>query len=71
MYHMNAKVDFNAFKTREEERDARFRNRGVNLTYRNKLSTSETLVAGIPLGDYKGEVPGLSLEEKIRAAHGY
>ncbi len=58
------KVDFNAFKTREEERDARFRNRGVNLTYRNKLSTSETLVAGIPLGDYKGEVPGLSLEEK-------
>jgi putative ABC transport system permease protein len=54
------KVDFNAFKTREEEREARFRNRGVNLTYRENLSSSETLVEGIPLADYKGENPGLS-----------
>ncbi len=58
------KVDFNAFKTREEERDARFRNRGVNLTYRDQLSSSETLVAGVPLSDYNGEIPGVSLEEK-------
>lgn len=58
------KVDFNAFKTREDERDARFRNRGVNLTYRDQLSSSETLVAGTPLADYQGEIPGVSLEEK-------
>lgn len=58
------KIDFNTFKTREEEREARFRNRGVNLTYRDQLSTSETIVAGVPLTDYKGEFPGVSLEEK-------
>lgn len=34
------------FTTREEENAQRMRNRGVNLSYREKLSTSETLVAG-------------------------
>ncbi len=32
--------------TREEEREARFRNRGFNLTYRSGLSPSERLIAG-------------------------
>lgn len=36
-----------AFKTREEEQDARFRNRGINLSYRDKLSDSEVLVDGV------------------------
>lgn len=34
------------FKSREEEQDARFRNRGINLSYRDKLSDSETLIDG-------------------------
>lgn len=58
------KVDFNSFKTREEEREARFRNRGINLTYRDQLSKSETLVDGVLLPDYKGTIPGLSIEQK-------
>lgn len=37
------------FQTREEEAEARFRNRGVNLSYRNELSKSERLVDGRPL----------------------
>jgi putative ABC transport system permease protein len=32
--------------TREEEREARFRNRGFNLTYRNALTPSERLIQG-------------------------
>lgn len=32
--------------TREEEREARFRNRGFNLTYRSDLTPSERLIAG-------------------------
>ncbi|MGZ3779995.1 MAG: ABC transporter permease [Pseudobdellovibrionaceae bacterium] len=40
------KSESNGFKTREEEREARFRNRGVNLSYRQDLSDSESIVAG-------------------------
>ncbi len=58
------KADFNSFKTREEERDARFRNRGINLTFRAELSKSETLAEGPLLADYKGTIPGLSIEQK-------
>lgn len=58
------KVDFTKFKTREEERDARFRNRGINLTYRDQLSQSEAIVEGIPFSEYKGDVHGLSIEIK-------
>lgn len=58
------KVDFNSFRTREDEQEARSRNRGVNLTYRDQLSASETLTSGIPLSKYTGELPGLSLEER-------
>lgn len=34
------------FKTRESENEARFRNRGVNLTYKASLQESESLVDG-------------------------
>jgi putative ABC transport system permease protein len=35
-------------RTREEEREMRFRNRGFNLSYRPQLSESESIVAGRP-----------------------
>lgn len=35
--------------SREEEQEASFRNRGFNLSYREELDSSETLVAGAPL----------------------
>lgn len=38
--------EVSGFKTREEENEARFRNRGVNLSYRDNLSDSEILVDG-------------------------
>lgn len=37
------------FQTREEEREARFRNRGVNLSYREELSESEWVIKGEPI----------------------
>jgi putative ABC transport system permease protein len=37
--------------TREQEREARFRNRGFNLTYRMDLSPSERLVSGLNFRD--------------------
>lgn len=54
----------NSFTTREEETEARFRNRGINLTYRHEFSNTETLLEGIPFTNYKDETPGLSLEYK-------
>lgn len=35
------------FRTREEEAEVRFRNRGVNLSFRSELSPSENVVEGI------------------------
>lgn len=35
--------------TREEERESQFRNRGFNLSYRDELDSSESLVSGSPL----------------------
>lgn len=40
------KLEDQKFQTREEERDARFRNRGVNLSYRPQLSDSEIILEG-------------------------
>lgn len=40
------KVETQTFKTREEEQEARSRNRGVNLSYRSHLSDSEQLEDG-------------------------
>lgn len=43
--------DAGALRTREEEVEARMKNRGINLTYRKDLSSSETLVEGKPFPD--------------------
>ncbi|MEN0058779.1 MAG: FtsX-like permease family protein [Bdellovibrio sp.] len=40
------KIEGQGFKTREEEREARFRNRGMNLSYRHDLSASENIIEG-------------------------
>lgn len=44
----NYEIDANAqsFVTREQEEEARFRNRGINLTYKLELQESEKVVAG-------------------------
>ncbi len=39
-------LDDSSYKTREEEREARFRNRGLNLTFRDHLLDSEQIVEG-------------------------
>jgi putative ABC transport system permease protein len=59
-----------SFTTREDEDDARFRNRGVNLTYKTKLQPSEKIVEGRwnenvfnPNSD-QNKYPEISLEEK-------
>ena len=52
-------------QTREAETEARFRNRGLNLTYRGYLQESETLTDGKFEGLAKeGRLPQISLEEK-------
>jgi putative ABC transport system permease protein len=60
------KVSEGGFKTREEERELRFRNRGVNLSYRSQMSDSETLEEGRPFSGRwdanSGKRPELSVE---------
>jgi putative ABC transport system permease protein len=55
--------------SREEEREARFRNRGFNLTYRSDLSESEELSAGQSFSGVfdqtKGAVPEISVEKRF------
>ncbi|MFS4459280.1 ABC transporter permease [Bdellovibrio sp. HCB2-146] len=68
------KIEAQGFKTREEEREARFRNRGVNLSYRMGLSDSELIVDGKPFsGDYKeSQGPAeLSVEQKFAERMGF
>lgn len=65
-------VNNESFRTREEEEEARFRNRGVNLTYREFLQESETNVEGSFIGKYEpksaaeelNQLPAISLEKK-------
>lgn len=52
------------FRTREEEMEARFRNRGFNLSYRAGLNDAETLVEGKPFAPGSA-VPELSVEERF------
>ncbi|MEN9722892.1 MAG: hypothetical protein RJB38_878 [Pseudomonadota bacterium] len=53
--------------TREQEREARFRNRGLNLTIRAQLTPSETLVKGIPFSELPppSEAPSESTPEAL------
>lgn len=57
-------VEKSEMQSREEEAEARFRNRGINLTVRPQLSASEELVAGQPFSGQVGEIAELSLEKK-------
>lgn len=43
--------DENRFETREEEEEARFRNRGLNLSYRAHLQTGESIISGNKLSE--------------------
>lgn len=45
------RVKEDSLRTREEEGEARMKNRGINLTYRKGLSASETIVEGEPFPD--------------------
>lgn len=61
-------VESQGFTTREQEQEARFRNRGVNLTYKAQLQDSEEIVAGTWFKNaYQPEqttLPEISLEVK-------
>ncbi|MAW07606.1 MAG: hypothetical protein CME61_04920, partial [Halobacteriovoraceae bacterium] len=50
--------------TREGQREERFRNRGINLSYREKLSSAEVIKKGEPIDSvWNGEgIPPVSLE---------
>lgn len=58
--------DSQSFQTREEEAEARFRNRGVNLTYRDHLQASEELIKGNLQTRFNEQTqwPQISLERK-------
>ncbi len=53
-------------QTRESDDEARFRNRGINLTYRDHLQDSENDVEGVFRGTYtqKDKLPQISIEKK-------
>jgi len=63
-------IERDGFQTREEEAEARFRNRGVNLTYKEKLQDSESIVSGqwfkaaYKADDSQEILPEVSLEQK-------
>ena len=63
-------IEKDGFQTREDEAEARFRNRGVNLTYKEKLQDSESVVSGVwfksayKSGESNENLPEVSLEQK-------
>ena len=62
------KIDQKESFTREDEREKRSRNRGVNLSYRTGLLKAESIVEGeaiVGSYDFKGnELPKISLEQR-------
>ncbi len=52
-----------ALSTREEEGDARMRNRGVNLSFRDKLGPAEKVVAGKEFKDLSVSPAEISVED--------
>lgn len=50
--------------SRESEAEARFRNRGVNLTEKNELGVTEKIVEGKSFSQYQQGTPEISLEVK-------
>lgn len=69
------KVESQGFKTREEEREARFRNRGVNLSYRPDLSETESIIEGRPFSGVfdssKQKRAELSVERRFAERMGF
>lgn len=63
------------FKTREEEIEARFRNRGFNLSYREQLTTAEKIVEGkLYTGKWdesQGQFPEISVEKRFADRLGF
>lgn len=55
-------VDVSQLQTREQETEARFRNRGVNLTIRQELSSSESITHGRPFSTVVTESAEVSIE---------
>ena len=57
-------VNASEIQTREQDEEARFRNRGVNLTYRKELQESESITKGSFEPEYKtgAELPKISIE---------
>ncbi len=61
--------DASSFQTREEESEARFRNRGINLSYRAELTASENIVEGEFNGSsFNSEKPYVELSVEQRYA---
>lgn len=69
------KIEAQGFKTREEEREARFRNRGMNLSYRTDLSSTENIIEGRAFsGEFdpaKQKRPELSVEYRFAERMGF
>ncbi len=69
------KLETTGFKTREEEREARFRNRGINLSYRSALSKAEQIVEGKsftgPFDPNKQKYAELSVEVRFAERMGF
>jgi len=58
-------IDNKKALTREGEREKRFQNRGINLTYRQGTYQDEKIVKGNSLSIYSGEgLPDISLEQR-------
>lgn len=55
------------FRTREEDEEARFRNNGMNLTFRSYLTEAERILEGEPFpreGFTEGRLPYISIEKR-------
>lgn len=62
-------VQTGQIQTREADDEARFRNRGINLTYRNHLQDSESVSDGVFSGSYlesadSKKLPQISIEKR-------
>ena len=71
-------VQDDSFQTREAEAEARFRNRGINLTYRDYIQPSEKITDGKFDSKFdnsfekdSGKLPGLSVEERFAERVGF
>lgn len=57
------------FRTREAEREARFRNRGVNLSFRERMSDAEEITEGRPFSGVWTEDGGRPAEVSVESSY--